>query len=281
VAAVAVVAFAVLGVWGQEPRGGIRRTGDAPPAGGADAPRHAPMWETVRSVAAMSQARRFFAFMLVCTLFFFLQLVILEPYGGDVLGLNVKQTSAFNAVLTTGVLLGMLVAGRSLADRYGPRRIAVVALVFGSSMFALLASAAFSASAPPSWLSVFGIGLATGVFNVGILTMMMGMVDQRRVAFFIGAWTVAHAFAKGVATAGGGVIYELANSVFGNQASGYGTVFAVQAVGLLCCLPLLRKLDQRRFQAEVEAAADAERVDDPPADRLPATSDGPVIIEIR
>jgi len=38
----------------------------------------------------------------------------------------------------------------------------------------------------------------------------MDMTDPHRVALFMGAWTVAHAVADGVATAGGGNVYQAA-----------------------------------------------------------------------
>jgi BCD family chlorophyll transporter-like MFS transporter len=116
--------------------------------------------------------------------------------------------------------------------------------------FGALAAAAATASMPPAWISIFGIGLATGLFNVAALALMMGMADVKRTALFMGTWTMAHAIADGTAVAGGGVIFEIAQAISGSVPGGYATVFAIEALGLALCLPLLGRIDPKRFAHE-------------------------------
>jgi BCD family chlorophyll transporter-like MFS transporter len=243
--AVLVVALNIAAVWGLDPRD----------LDEDDLPERTSAWSAVAEVAGIATARRFFVFTLLATLFLFLQQAVLEPYGGEVLGLSVRATTGFNAVQTLGVLAGMLVTGRGIADRAGHKRTALVGLVGSSAAFALLAVAALTGSIEASWFAILIVGVTTGLFNVAVLALMMTMSVPERIALFMGAWTVSHALADGLATAGGGVIQELVLSAGSNDAAAYASVFAVQAVGLAFCIPLLRRIDVTTFAKDVAAAS--------------------------
>ena len=242
IAALLVVALNVAAVWGLDP-------GEVD---GDELPERTRTWSAVREVMAIGAARRFFAFTLVATVFLFLQQAVLEPFGGDVLGLSVRATSGFNAVQTIGVLVGMLITGRGIADRAGHKRTATIGLVGSAVAFAALAAAAWSGSVEASWLAVLLVGLTTGLFNVAVLALMMAMSVPERVALFMGAWTVSHALADGLATAGGGILHDLALRVASTEAA-YAAVFALEAFGLAVCIPLLRRIDIDTFAKEVAA----------------------------
>ncbi|MFN2614903.1 MAG: PucC family protein, partial [Actinomycetota bacterium] len=79
-------------------------------------------------------------------------------------------------------------------------------------------------------------------FTVSTLALMMGMTDRRRTALFMGSWTVARAFADGSANAGGGALVVLFRHAFHNVPGGYATVFAIEAIGMTACAPLLRTI---------------------------------------
>ena len=242
IVALLVVALNVAAVWGLDPR---EVDDDA-------LPERTGAWTAVREIAQIDAARRFFVFTLVATVFLFLQQAVLEPFGGDVLGLSVRATTGFNAVQTIGVLVGMVITGRGIADRAGHKRTATVGLVGSSIAFAALATAALSGSVEASWLGVLFVGLTTGLFNVAVLALMMAMSVPERVALFMGAWTVSHALADGIATAGGGILHDLALRLTSTEVA-YAGVFAIEAVGLALCVPLLRRIDVDTFAKEVAA----------------------------
>ena len=242
IVALLIVALNVAAVWGLDPR---EVDDDV-------LPERTNAWTAVREIAAIGAARRFFVFTLVATIFLFLQQAVLEPFGGDVLGLSVRATTGFNAVQTIGVLVGMLVTGRGIADRAGHKRTATVGLVGSSIAFTALAAAALSGSVEASWLGVLLVGLTTGLFNVAVLALMMAMSVPERVALFMGAWTVSHALADGIATAGGGILHDLALRVTSTEIA-YASVFAAEAIGLALCIPLLRRIDVDTFAKDVAA----------------------------
>jgi len=244
IVAVLVVALNVAAVWGLDP-GEVDEDELAEPTSA---------WNAVREIAAIGAARRFFAFTLAATVFLFLQQAVLEPFGGDVLGLSVRATSGFNAVQTIGVLIGMLITGRGIADRAGHKRTATVGLIGSAVAFSALAAAALSGSVEASWLGVLLVGLTTGLFSVAVLALMMAMSVPERVALFMGAWTVSRALSDGIATAGGGILHELALRVASTEVA-YAGVFALEAVGLALCIPLLRRINVDTFAKEVAAVS--------------------------
>jgi MFS transporter, BCD family, chlorophyll transporter len=241
VVAVLILVLNVVAVWGQEPS----RPHESPDQPGS-------LREAVAGIAAIPQARRFFVFMVASTVFLFLQQAVLEPFGGEVLGLDVRQTAAFNAVLTAGTLIGMVSAGRGRVDLLGHRRAALWSLLAVAAGFGALALAAAAEGQPPIWLTLFFIGVMSGVFNVSVLALMMNMADEPRTALFMGAWTLAHALAQGLATAGGGVVHDVALRTIGGDANAYAMVFAVEAAGLVACIPLLRTIRPERFAAQAD-----------------------------
>jgi BCD family chlorophyll transporter-like MFS transporter len=248
-AGVLIVVLTTIATWGQE-RTAARR-GLEPP----DPATAVRFRDAFGSIVGMSQARLFFAFMVAATIFIFLQQAVLEPFGGEVLGLNVRQTSAFNGMMTAGILLGMWLGGRPWAVTIGYLKLARVGLIFAALAFGGLAAAAATSSLPPSWFAIFGIGVSTGVFNVATLALMMGMADARRTALFMGSWTMAHAIADGTAVAGGGVFFEVFRAVWDSVPGGYATVFAIEAIGLAACIPLLARINPARFREEAGLGA--------------------------
>jgi MFS transporter, BCD family, chlorophyll transporter len=152
VVAILVVVLTTLAVWGLEPA----------EIDADELPEPTSAWQAIREVASIAAARRFFVFTLASSLFLFLQQAVLEPYGGDVLGLSVRATTGFNAIQTIGVLLGMLVTGRGIADRTGHQRIATIGLVGSAAAFAALATAALTGSVPASWFAILAAASSPG-----------------------------------------------------------------------------------------------------------------------
>jgi BCD family chlorophyll transporter-like MFS transporter len=249
VAGLLVVLLTVIAVWGQE-----KGTTVAAAAERSAEPRPS-LRVAVREIAAMPQARLFFLFMVGSTFFLFLQQGILTSFGADVLHMSVRATSSFSAILTIGTIAGMTVAGRPFAEQVGHRRVAVVGIGLSVIAFAGLAGAAATKAAPPAWLSILFLGFTSGLFNVSSLALMMGMADRRRTALFMGLWTLAHALADGSATAGGGSLFEIFRHGFGSVPGGYASVFAIEAVGLAACIPLLRRVDTGSFASQIDAAS--------------------------
>jgi BCD family chlorophyll transporter-like MFS transporter len=200
--AACVGALTVLAIAGQEHRTSARPASEAVPLRQG--------WHLLRS---SKQARRFFLFLLTGILFLFLQQVVLEPYGGDVFGLDIRATTLFNAYQMVGVLAGMAFAGGWLARRIGNRRTAGLGLGLASISFLALAAAGWLGV--PAWLApAIGLmGLGMGLFNVGGLALMMGMAVRQLTGLYMGTWTLAQALGNGLASVGGGLLFALGHRV--------------------------------------------------------------------
>lgn len=239
-----VGALTLAAVWGQEPVGSARRSEERVSAGAA--------WTLL---TRGSQTRLFFAFLFMGILFLFLQQVVLEPFGGDVLGLSVRQTTLFNAYQMIGVLGGMAVAGTWLSRRWGDKVTAALGLGIASFSFVWLATSALVLH--PAWANaaILLMGVGMGFFNVGGLAIMMGMTTGGRTGMFMGAWTLAQAMANGLASVGGGALHDAGLSAFGSEAAAYASVFAVEALGLVATLVVLARVNLAVFRSQAGSLA--------------------------
>jgi BCD family chlorophyll transporter-like MFS transporter len=203
-----------------------------------------------REILSSRQSRYFFVFLFSGILFLFIQNAVLEPFGGDVFNMSVKQTTLFNAFQMTGTLTGMAFAGGVMSKRWGDKLTAGVGLVIAALAFLLLGAASLRGARAWVQPAILVMGLGMGLFNVGGLALMMGMSVSGRTGAYMGAWTLSQALANGLASIGGGLLHDGALAAFGLESSAYALVFFVEALGLLATFGLLQPISLRRFRAE-------------------------------
>jgi BCD family chlorophyll transporter-like MFS transporter len=142
---------------------------------------------------------------------FAMQDVLLEPYGGEILGLSVSATTWLTALAATGALLAFGLAARWLASGRDPYRMAARGLLAGIAAFSAVVFAAPMDMQALFFAGAFGIGFGNGLFAVSTLTAAMtmpaGTVAGRGLA--LGAWGAAQATATGLAVAAGGSLRDL------------------------------------------------------------------------
>ncbi len=211
--------------------------------------------QAVTVLGGSRQVRVFFAFLLSGIFFLFVQQVVLEPFGGEVFGLSVRETTLFNAYQMVGVLAGMGAAGGWLARKIGQQWTAALGALVAAASFAWLALAAVFYQ--PLWLapSILLMGLGMGAFTVGGVAFMMGMTVGGHAGLYMGAWTLAEALARGLAGVAGGGLFDLARLSGAPEPLAYAVVFAIEGLGLLLTVALLTRLDPVRFRAEAARAA--------------------------
>lgn len=235
-----VVGLTALAVWGQEPPRAIRPSAKA-----------LTLKQALWLLTTSQQTLFFFAFLFGGIFFLFVQQMALEPFGGDVFGLNVKETTFFNAYQMVGVLLGMGMTGGWLARRLGKKAATGLGAVVSAIAFALLSVASIGSYLPLVKPGIFFMGLGMGIFTVGGLALMMDLTVKEQVGLFMGAWTLAQALANGLASVGGGILHDVGFGLWGSEAGAYALVFLVEAGGLLGIIALLLQVDVTRFRAEV------------------------------
>jgi BCD family chlorophyll transporter-like MFS transporter len=235
-----VVGLTALAVLGQEPPRAIRPSAKA-----------LTLKQALWLLTTSQQTLFFFAFLFGGIFFLFVQQMALEPFGGDVFGLSVKETTFFNAYQMVGVLLGMGMTGGWLARRLGKKAATGLGAVVSAIAFALLAVASIGSYLPLVKPGIFFMGLGMGIFTVGGLALMMDLTVKEQVGLFMGAWTLAQALANGLASVGGGILHDVGFGLWGSEAGAYALVFLVEAGGLLGIIALLLQVDVTRFRAEV------------------------------
>ncbi|MET0372923.1 MAG: BCD family MFS transporter [Rhizorhabdus sp.] len=189
---------------------------------------------------------------------FSMQDVLLEPYGGQVLGLSVGATTSLTALWALGMLVGFAHAARRLGDGGEPHRLAGFGGVTGIAAFLFVLFAGPLHSVALLGIGATLIGLGGGLFSVGTLTAAMAISDDEclggRTGLALGAWGAVQATCAGLAIALGAFARDLVSSAASAgrlgaalvaPSTGYAAVYTTEIVLLLGMLVALGPLVQR------------------------------------
>ncbi len=234
----------IVALWKQEARRPeLTRVDVAPP----------PFREAWRAIWSDWSSRRLLLTVGFGTAGFSMQDILLEPYGGEVLGLSVSATTLLAAISSAGMLLGFALSARALDGGRDPHFIAASGLLIGIPAFCAVIFSAPLQSATAFQLGAFLIGLGGGLFSVGTLTAAMHSVGDGRSGKVLGAWGTAQAIAAGTAMALSGPIRDGTNALahagvlwspMSGTSSGYMVVYhieiALMFIGLAAIGPLVR-----------------------------------------
>lgn len=193
--------------------------------------------------------RLFLVYLILSMMFAFLQDTVLEPFAGQVFGMEAQVTNRFSAYWGSMAILGSF-GFLYLSRRYrkltnGLMSLVGVGLLMATYLlFALSSLAEIRALVTPG-LILLGLGL--GIWNIGTLGLMMDLSPDGRAGTFLGFWTLTVTFARGFGVAGGGILRDLALQLSGDHTIAYGTVFVAGCLGLAFALLALRRADLRDF----------------------------------
>ncbi len=197
---------------------------------------------------------------------FNMQDIILEPYGGEILGLSVGQTTLLTGIMAAGAIAAFGLAARLLSRGGDPARVAGAGAVLGLLAFSMVIFAEPLASAGLFRMGVALIGFGGGLFSVGTLSAAMALDSGGLHGMVIGAWGGVVATAAGVSVALGGALRDgvghLASSgalgeALMTPAAGYGFVYHLELALLFATLAVLGPLvrSRRKPQPAHEAPA--------------------------
>jgi MFS transporter, BCD family, chlorophyll transporter len=205
-------------------------------------------------LTASRQTGLFFSFLLVLTLSLFMQDAVMEPYGGEVFGMCISETTQLNAFFGTGTLLGIASTGFLMLPSLGKQKTTKIGCIFAAlcSLMIILAGVAANQSLLKSGLLFFG--LASGILTAGATSLMLDLTAAETAGTFIGAWGLAQAMSRGLATVLGGGILNAGKIVFGAPIVAYSAVFVVQALGFLAAILLLSKVNVKEFKENAKTA---------------------------
>jgi BCD family chlorophyll transporter-like MFS transporter len=231
-AAVATLVINGIALWKQEPRNAeLTRADRAVPTFREAFTGYCKDDRTVRLLVAVALGAAGFA----------MQDVLLEPYGGEVLGLSVSATTLLTAIWAAGTLVGFALAGRWLAMGRDMYRLAGLGAMIGVVAFSAVVFAEPLQSPTLFRIGTALIGLGGGLFAVCTMLAAMEVSDTTDSGIAIGAWGAVQATAIGVGLALGGFIRDAVNfaveagmtgSALSAPAAGYGVVYHIE-IGLL------------------------------------------------
>lgn len=232
-----------IALWKQEPR----RSG-----GTIDEPATPSFGETWKTLAAIPGFKRLLTVVGLGTAAFNMQDILLEPFGGQVFGLPVGETTMLMAALAGGMLIGFFIAERMLNLAVMAMRVAGLGLIIGLLAFAGVIAAPFLSSLGLFRIASLTVGIGAGLFSVGTLTAAMGCGTPKMSGILLGSWGAVQATVAGLSIAFSGaardVIAALARAgrfgeALAHPATGYVAVFileiALLLATLIAALPLL------------------------------------------
>ncbi|MEM1415272.1 MAG: PucC family protein [Myxococcota bacterium] len=184
------------------------------------------------------------------TLAFGLSEVILEPFGGQVLELEVSSTTKLTALLAFGGLCGFGYASRILRRGSDVQRVTQLGLLLGVPGFVLVLSTPVTGILPLFLVGNFLVGFGGAIFGHATLTDTMNRAPKDQVGLALGAWGAVQATAAGSAMALSGILRDVFDGVLGGgTAAGYNAVYVIELVLLVVTIvvvaPLVRSTAPR------------------------------------
>ena len=243
-AALATIVLNGIALWKQEARNPKRTAQDLP------RPAFREAWQKLIRQPGM---RRFLTTVGLGSIAFSMQDILLEPYGAEVLGLSVSQTTMLTALFAAGALAAFAFAARSLSRGSDPHRLAATGILVGIVAFTAVILAAPMESPLLFRLGTLLIGFGGGLFGVSTLTAAMGMAEDIDNGLLLGAWGAVQATAIGGGIAVGGALRDLVNilAVQGHlgpaltgPAVAYGFVYQLEIILLFITLAIVGPLAQ-------------------------------------
>ncbi len=249
--AVVTMVLNVVALWKQEPRNPART------AHARKVPSFAEAW---RGFAAIGQPVRRLVALGLGTVAFSMQDILLEPFGGKVLGLAVGTTTSLTALLAVGGLAGFGLAARALGRGADPYRFSAFGALAGLAGFTAVIFAAPLLSVALFALGTGLIGLGAGLFAHCTLTATISSAKPGQAGLALGVWGAVQASAAGSAVALGGLICDGVNGLAAQgllgqglvgAATGYSVVYHIEIALLFATLVALGPLVRAVPRAQI------------------------------
>jgi MFS transporter, BCD family, chlorophyll transporter len=246
-----VILLGVIATWGVEER--YSRYGSRSTLVGRED--QITLGTAIKVLTASRQTVIFFGFLALMTMGLFIQQPILEPYGGEVFGMTVAQSTQLNAFWSIGVLVGIVVTGFLIVPRLGKQTTARLGCLLVALSFGLTIAAGFTGKPRLLQLCMILFGLASGITTNGAISLMLDLTAAETAGTFIGAWGLAQAMSQALSTLIGGALLDLGRLLFPTSSVlAYATVFGVEAAVMLLAVYLLGRVSVAEFRENTNRA---------------------------
>lgn len=247
--AVFTIVLNVIAIWKQEARNPALTAAKSDDAG---------FWEALGRYRSDPGTIRLLLAVAVGSAAFSMQDILLEPYGGEILGMSVGRTTLLTGLWAMGTMAGFAWAAHSLQAGGEMYRIAARGLLIGITAFSAIILAEPLELHSLFYVGAAGVGLGGGLFSVGTLLGAMALSARSESGIVVGAWGAVQATAMGGSLLAAGLIKNGVNSLaldgrlgdaMVTRAAGYLTVYAFEIVLLFVCLAVIGPLTGLRHRA--------------------------------
>jgi len=247
--ALVILVLAFLAAIGQEPKEQANRVA-------AEKAREVKFSEAFREVVMGDPQVRLFFFIVVMTFVGTLaQDVLLEPFGGLVLKMNVGETTGLTQYWGIGVLFAMLVSGIFLLKNIGHMRVMRIGMALSVLAFAGPIAAGALGNVGLFKSAVFVMGIGTGLAGAGMLSGTLTFTTRVRAGMLLGVWGVANMTGHAFGSLMGGAVVDTMRALTGNAFISYSTLFGLEMAILLSALALTFRLSMDTSKAHEEELA--------------------------
>ena len=211
--------------------------------------------EMLHAIATNAQARLFFGYLILLLIAILGQDILLEPYAADLLAVPIDQTTRYTSIWGGALLFGLLITDQIVRRSSKIRASAIGGVLVGLGLLLIAASGMLNIKAMlvPS-LVVFGFG--SGISTASNLALMLDMTIPGQVGIFVGAWGLADALARLIGTLLSGTLRDVVFWLTSNKATGYVSVFLVEAAAIFISLAILPRLNVRLFREQAKHSTD-------------------------
>jgi len=250
---IAVVILAVIGTWGIEKKYSRfqRRSTQK------SREENMGLAKALKVLTSSRQTAIFFFFLMMVTISLFMQESVLEPYGGDVFGMSIGDTTLLNSFWGVGILLGYSTTGFLIVPRLGKTNTTRIGCVLVSICFALIIFAGLTQDENILKGTMILFGIAAGMTTIGSLSLMLDLTVAETAGTFVGAWGLSQAMARGIAIALGGWVLDIGKFIFTDSLwLAYSCVFFCEALVALSAIVLLNKVNIQEFKESTRKATE-------------------------
>lgn len=204
---------------------------------------------TFAKILADPRPRAFAVFLAVATAAAWMQEVILEPFGAQVLDATLAQTTRYSSYWQGATALVLILAAIVWRKRRAERQvpIAQIGLSIMALGMALLTVVALTAQASFVILPLLVFGIGFGLFTFAGFQLLIVMTSETDAGAYLGLWTVTILLSRGIGISLGSALRDGFASLTNSAALGYALVFVISALGLFLAPFLLQRVNILSF----------------------------------
>jgi BCD family chlorophyll transporter-like MFS transporter len=203
----------------------------------------------VWALLSVRKMRLFFAMLFFGTLGLTAQDILLEPYGGQVLGMSVAATTRLTALWGVGMLVAMLIAWQAIPRLDSPLPVTLMGCLVGLAGFALITAASTAKSVVMFASGTMVVGIANGLFLISTLSLIAYLADIKTAGMYVGLWGLVQTSAAGLAALAGSNLRDAVARLTGDVARGYTIVYMSEMVLIVVALVFLMLIPREAFVA--------------------------------